>query len=64
MCPVHIYKEYKKRRPESENNPESRFYLSINKSSKDSTWFKRQPMGKNLLGSLVKQMTEKGIRNK
>lgn len=63
--PVHVYKVYKEKRPQTMSQPESCFYLAINcfKSqaellAKDSKWFKAQPMGVNKLNSLMKEMTQ------
>lgn len=62
LCPVKIYKEYLRRRPQDTLTPESRFYLAV-KQNPDDVWFKRQPMGKNSIGSIVKNMTTAGNEN-
>lgn len=62
LCPVKIYKEYLRRRPQDTLTPESRFYLAV-KQNLDDVWFKRQPMGKNSIWSIVKNMTTAGNEN-
>ena len=39
--------------------PESPFYLSINYQPNDNYWYKRQPMGKNKLGTIMNTLSEK-----
>lgn len=66
--PVAIYKHYRDRRPESMLSPESPFYLGVNHvrhcSSTDEnfisskSWFKAQPLGINMLNSLMKVMSK------
>ena len=57
-CPVSIFKEYLARRPPEMAAADSPFYLaSIVKPSSD-IWFKKQPLGKNSLGSFMKSMSE------
>ena len=55
-CPVMVFKEFEKRRPQSMKEEESPFYLAINHARKadDSIWFMKAPMGKNKLGELLK----------
>jgi len=63
--PVHVYKVYREKRPQSMLQPDSPFYLSVNyfsiqgKQSKNN-WFKAQPMGVNKLNSILKDMCETG----
>ena len=56
-CPVEIYKEYARRRPESFNNADSPFYLGINrKRGASGCWFIKQAMGVNYLANILKNM--------
>ncbi|XP_056009549.1 uncharacterized protein LOC130051556 [Ostrea edulis] len=65
MCPINLYKEYRRHRPSEMLDPGSRFYLSIKQKPTDEVWYKKQPMGKNSLGKLVSNMTNTvGIMNK
>ena len=47
-CPMMVFKEFEKRRPQSMKEEESPFYLAINHARKadDSIWFMKAPMGK------------------
>ena len=63
--PVHVYKVYRAKRPESMQHADSPFYLSVNyfKSEAElkaegSKWLKSQAMGVNKLNTLMKEMTE------
>ena len=55
-----IYKEFERRRPPSTNVPDARFYLQVNRSKTPKhpgIWFKDQPMGKNTIGDIAKNMS-------
>lgn len=58
LCPVRLFKEYRRHRPVSCLAPESRMYIQPLPQSKikSDVWYSMQPVGKNKLGSLVKQM--------
>jgi len=60
LCPVHIYKEYTRRRPATCHEPNCRVYLQPLQSTcyDDDVWFKNQPMGKNAIGNIAKNMAE------
>ncbi|XP_070550399.1 uncharacterized protein KIAA1958 homolog [Ptychodera flava] len=65
-CPVALYKHYRALRPGDFNSPETPFYLAIKdnnpKSPTEKTWFKRQAMGPNTIGNIMKNMsTESGL---
>lgn len=55
-CPVHLYKEYARRRPSTFCKPDSPFFLSVNHKRKEGSdiWFSAAPLGKNTLGNLMK----------
>ena len=57
-CPVFIFEEYVRRRPVDMNYPDAPFYLASIPKPATSTWYKKQPLGANSLGSLMKQMTQ------
>jgi integrase len=60
-CPVHIYKFYAEKRPSDFCNPDDPFYLATTTKcsamTNEDQWFKRQPIGVNKLGSIMKRMT-------
>jgi hypothetical protein len=56
---VAIYKEYAKHRPADYCQPDSRFYLKPIKPPRNETWFSRQPLGKNAIGNLARDMAVK-----
>jgi hypothetical protein len=53
---VHIYKEYARHRPADYCAPDARFYLKPLKDCQFEQWFSMQPMGKNTIGAIAKQM--------
>jgi hypothetical protein len=57
-CPVKSYKEYLMRRPVECRQPDSRFYLQPIKSPKTSIWFSIQPLGKNTIGNIARNMAK------
>ena len=57
-CPVHIFKEYLARLPPEMSLSDSPFYLAVILSPISQLWFKKQPIGKNSLGSFMKSMSE------
>ena len=57
-CPIRVYKEYARRRPINFSKPEHPFYIAtttVHLSSPNDTWFKRNPVGVNKLGSMLKR---------
>lgn len=60
-CPIKIYKFYQEKRPSDFCNPDDPFYLATHTQQCAMThkdqWFKRQPIGVNKLGSIMKRMT-------
>ena len=72
-CPVAMYKKYRNFWPAGFSNPDDPFYLATNTTGQPrmgEAWFKRQPVGKNKLGGLMKNMcsranlsTDKKITN-
>ncbi|XP_070576859.1 uncharacterized protein KIAA1958-like [Ptychodera flava] len=65
ICPVETYKIYKDHRPDDMCELHSPFYLAINYKPTTQIWYKRQPMGKNKLESIVKTITERaGIKGR
>ena len=66
-CPVALYKLYATLRPSDYSTSNSPFYLATNTKipSNKFPWFKRQPVGINKLGSLMKRMsTSAGFEQK
>ena len=66
-CPLYLYSEYARHRPYDMREPEAPFYLGINhkRGPTASCWYQRQAMGKNTLGTIVKETAERaGIRGK
>ena len=59
-CPVEHYKEYARRRPSCACQLDSPFFLAINHKRKENSdiWFMNSPLGKNLLGTLMKSGCE------
>lgn len=64
MCPVHVYKVYREHRPAKCCSPGDRFYLQPTKAlkSESDVWFTCQPLGKNSLANIAKNMaTQAGL---
>ncbi|KAK2548534.1 hypothetical protein P5673_031322 [Acropora cervicornis] len=57
-CPVKIFKEYLARRLPEMASADSPLYLASISKPLSHIWFKRQPLGKNSLGSFMKSMSE------
>jgi len=57
-CPLKLYKEYVKRRPSEMLSDNSPFYLAVfyNRPPECQQWYKKQPLGVNLLRSMMKRM--------
>ncbi|WAR15503.1 hypothetical protein MAR_005608 [Mya arenaria] len=51
---------YTRRRPTDILDDNSRFYLQTVNTPKTDLWYSHQPLGKNKLGQIMKQLTEKG----
>ncbi|XP_019616227.1 PREDICTED: LOW QUALITY PROTEIN: uncharacterized protein KIAA1958-like [Branchiostoma belcheri] len=62
VCPVNLYREYRKRRPMTQMHPTAPFYLGINQARKcdAEVWFINSPMGKNKIGNIMSTMAGKG----
>lgn len=56
FCPVAIFREYTRRRPADCCLPDSRVYLHPIKTPNTEKWFTRQPLGKNSIGTIAKNM--------
>ena len=66
-CPVMFYKEYARRRPKEANSDDAPFYLAVNHKRKENSevWYMNAPLGKNMLGNLLKMGCEKaGVTGK
>jgi len=59
ICPIETYKLYRDHRPLEMCSDDSRFYLAINYKPIAHIWYKRQPMGRNKLESIMQIMAEK-----
>ena len=60
-CPIAIFSKYVAKRPVEMCKPDSPLYLAINHSPADGhPWYKRQRMGKNKLGEIMKAMAKRG----
>ena len=57
-CPVTIFKEFLARRPPEIASADSPLYLASIVKPSSHIWFKKQPLGKNSLGSFMKSMSE------
>ena len=57
-CPVIIFKEYLARRPPEMASADSPLYLASIVKPSSHIWFKKQPLGKNSLGSFMKSTSE------
>ena len=64
-CPVKLYEEYMRKRPEAMCTPESRFYLQPKKftngtsAQKAEVWYKVQPHGINAIKQYMHAIVEK-----
>ena len=66
QCPVEVFRFYRQHRPESMCVSEAPFYLQTIKNPTGDIWFKKQRLGKNSLGKLLKEVGDKAglnIRN-
>lgn len=59
LCPVTVYKEYRRRRPTDLLASNSRFYLKPLTNPKADVWFSHQPVGKNKLGRIMPDIAAK-----
>ena len=62
-CPVRIFKRYSEKRPSGFSAKTDPFYLAsstklLHVPSPDEQWFKRQPVGINKLGSMMRRMVK------
>ena len=57
-CLVSIIKKYLARRPPEMTNADSPFYLASIVKLSSKIWFKKQPLGKNSLGSFMKSISD------
>ena len=51
-----MYKTFQEHRPADQLHEHSSFYLSVKQNPTNKIWFKRQPMGQNYLGKIMKDM--------
>ena len=60
-CPVALYLEFKKRRPQPMLDDDALFYLAINYKRQpfSEVWYKCAPMGSNLIANFMKDMAKK-----
>ena len=56
-CPVMLFKRYLEKRP-SEMQKSGPFYLIVIEKPVSSIWYKKTPMGKNTINTIMKNMTE------
>lgn len=63
-CPVETYRVYRQHRPHEMLDPEAPFYLQTIQNPSGEVWFKRQRLGINTLGRILKQVGEKAGLNK
>lgn len=56
MCPVKIYKLFRSHRPIDGLKEDARMYLQPLRKPKDDVWFSCQPLGKNTIGNIVRNM--------
>ena len=66
QCPVKIYKIYAEKRPTNFSSPEHPFYIAataVHQPSPRDIWFKRNPVGINKLGSMMKWMCKQAGLN-
>ncbi|CAB4005042.1 zinc finger MYM-type 2-like [Paramuricea clavata] len=62
--PILAYKRFAEKRPPEACTPDSPFYLGIDHTKHPSIWFTKQPMGKNTINNLLKNMCRNaGIRD-
>ena len=54
-CPVMLFKVYLEKRPKEMKTTDP-FYLSVIDKTVSNVWFKRTPMGKNTIDSIMKKM--------
>ena len=65
-CPVNIYTIYTEKRPTNYSEPEQPFYIAattVHHPSPRELWFKRNPVGVNKLGSMMKRMVQQAGLN-
>ena len=60
QCPVALFEKFIENQPPSMCLLESPFYLAINCQASDKCWYKRQPMGRNKIGTIMNTLAEKG----
>ena len=58
-CPVRIFELYVSKRPSQMCEPQSPFYLSVNRNPCDIYWYKKQRMGTNTLGQIMPSLAKK-----
>ena len=59
-CPVEYYKKFRSHRPQAMCEEDSPFFLAINhkRSSNEAPWYKKSPLGKNLIGKFLSSAAE------
>lgn len=58
-CPVRLFELYVSKRPPQMCEPQSPFYLSVNRNPSDVYWYKKQRMGTNTLGQIMSSLAKK-----
>ena len=58
LCPVHVYKEFRRRRPVAALSDDARMYLQPLRKPKEEVWYGSQPLGKNSIANIIRQMFE------
>ena len=57
-CPIHVYKEYRARRPSQLNTDDARFYLSPLYTSSTGTWFSHKPIEEAKLEKIMNDLAK------
>ena len=55
-CPVQAFENFANHRPASMLQLDSPFFLSVNHNPKQNIWYKAQPMGINMISTMMKRM--------
>ncbi|CAG2216381.1 unnamed protein product [Mytilus edulis] len=58
-CHISTYLKYRSNRPTETCQPDSPFYLGVNRSDNAKHWYKNQPLGEKSLKNLMKQAVAK-----
>jgi len=60
LCPVAMYKAYKRHRPDDMLGNGSRFYLQPLSNPKTDVWYSHGPVGKNKIGTFMSSLAARG----